>query len=41
MRGARMLAVTDDRVEIWRGMHCIYQDKYDAVAQPTTPYGRR
>ncbi len=41
MRGARMLAATDDRVEIWRGIHCIYQDKYDAVAQRTTPYGRR
>jgi hypothetical protein len=41
MRGARMLAAADDRVEIWRGIHCIYQDKYAAETQQTTPYARR
>lgn len=27
LRGARELAGADGRLEIWRGIHCIYQDK--------------
>lgn len=27
VRGARMLAEVGDGIEIWRGIHCIYQDE--------------
>ncbi|MBV9550769.1 MAG: hypothetical protein JO256_13955 [Alphaproteobacteria bacterium] len=33
MRSARMLAANDDRIEIWRGMHCIFQDKRDSAGE--------
>jgi hypothetical protein len=26
LRGARMMARSEDGIEIWRGMHCIYRD---------------
>jgi len=31
VRGARMMAGSDDGIEIWRGMHCIYRDGSEAV----------
>jgi hypothetical protein len=33
MRGARTLAGAEDRIEIWRGMHCIYRDQLHPIYQ--------
>jgi len=32
LRGARMIANSEDGIEIWRGMHCIYRDSARATA---------
>jgi hypothetical protein len=32
LRGARMIARSEDGIEIWRGMHCIYRDRADRIA---------
>ncbi len=33
LRGARLLAQADDRIEIWRGMHCIFQNGQSRAAR--------
>lgn len=32
LRGARMMADSEDGIEIWRGMHCIFRDGADTRA---------
>jgi hypothetical protein len=32
LRSARLLAQADERIEIWRGIHCIYQEKRESAA---------